>query len=124
MVTKRTIDTFGGIGSVLASFMCLGIDFWDRQMHSSIWKVWMIVFVLLLLNGVAMLKVAGKLPGAAKKMDKVDPADKQSARFSIPEAQLRRKIGPRAQVDVTRWVASPRGTRHEPLPIARVRGAT
>ena len=69
MVTKKTVDTLGGIGSILASLMCLGIGFWDRQMHSSIWKVWMAVFVLLLLNGVAMLKVAGRLPGAAKKLE-------------------------------------------------------
>ncbi len=69
MITKKTIDTLGGIGSVLASLMCLGIGFWDRQMHSSIWKVWVFVFVVLLLNGFAMLKVAGKLPGAAKKLE-------------------------------------------------------
>ena len=69
MITKKTVDTLGGIGSVLASLMCLGIGFWDRQMHASIWKVWMIVFLLLLLNGVAMLKVAGRLPGAAKKLE-------------------------------------------------------
>ena len=66
MITKKTVDTFGGIGSVLASLMCLGIGFWDRQMHASIWKVWVFVFVVLLLNGFAMLKVAGRLPGAKK----------------------------------------------------------
>ncbi len=66
MVTKKTIDTLGGIGSLLASLMCLGISYWDRQMHHSIWKVWVFVFVLLLLNAFAMLRVAGKLPGTAK----------------------------------------------------------
>ncbi len=68
MLNKRTIDTLGGIGSMLASLMCLGIGFWDRQMHHSIWKVWVFAFVVLLLNGFAMLKVAGKLSGATKKL--------------------------------------------------------
>ena len=68
MVTKKTVDTLGGIGSVLASLMCLGIGFWDRGMHHSMWKVWMFVFVMLLLNGFAMLRVAGKLPSAGKKL--------------------------------------------------------
>ena len=66
MLTKKRMDTLGGIGSLLASLMCLGIGSWDRRMHLSIWKVWVFVFVVLLLNGFAMLKVAGKLPGAAK----------------------------------------------------------
>lgn len=69
MVTKKTIDTLGGIGSVLASLMCLGIGFWDRGLHHSIWKVWVVVFLLLLLNGFAMLKVAGRLPGSVKKLE-------------------------------------------------------
>ena len=69
MLTKKTVDTLGGIGSLLASLMCLGIGFWDRQMHLSMWKVWVFVFVVLLLNGFAMLKVAGKLPGETKKLE-------------------------------------------------------
>ena len=73
MLTKKTVDTFGGIGSLLASLMCLGIGYWDREMHHSIWKVWVCVFVVLLLNGVAMLKVAGKLPVAAKKLEPRSP---------------------------------------------------
>lgn len=68
MGTKKTIDTLGGIGSLLASVMCLGIGYWDREMHHSIWKVWVFVFVVLLLNGFAMLKVAGKIPATPKEL--------------------------------------------------------
>ncbi len=68
MVTKKTVDTLGGIGSLLASLVCLGIGFWDRGLHHSIWKVWVCVFAVLLLNGVAMLKVAGRLPRVAKPL--------------------------------------------------------
>ncbi len=69
MIAKKTVDTLGGVGSLLASLMCLGIGFWDQGLHHSIWKVWVCVFLVLLVNGIAMLKVAGRLPSAGKKME-------------------------------------------------------
>ena len=53
-MTKKTLDTWGGIGSMLLGLVCI----WSAQQHNrneSIWKVWVGMCVLLLLNGVAMI---------------------------------------------------------------------
>ncbi len=53
-MNKRTLDALGGVGSILCGIVCL----WFAQQHSeqeSIWKVWMGFFVLLVLNGIAMI---------------------------------------------------------------------
>lgn len=60
MVTKRTIDTVGGIGSILTGLACLYLAVQDRELHLSMWRVWVIVCVVLVVNGVLMLMAASR----------------------------------------------------------------
>ncbi len=53
-ITKRTLDTFGGVGSIFAGFVCVWFSTLHNQ-HESIWKVWVGFAVLLTLNGIAMI---------------------------------------------------------------------
>ena len=51
---KRTLDAWGGVGSILCGIVCL----WFAQQHNEnegIWKVWIGFCVLLMLNGIAMI---------------------------------------------------------------------
>jgi len=56
-MTKRTLDTFGGVGSMLASLVCIRFAMMHHE-NESIWKVWVAFAVLLLLNGIAMVLYA------------------------------------------------------------------
>jgi hypothetical protein len=66
-MTKNSLDRTGGVGSILAGFMCL----WFASQHhhwESIWKVWIVMCVLLVANGILMLVHAsrhGGLPAVA-----------------------------------------------------------
>jgi uncharacterized protein YjeT (DUF2065 family) len=54
VMTKRTLDKFGGIGSMLCGLVCV----YFAQQHDSsepIWKIYMGFCVLLVLNGIAMV---------------------------------------------------------------------
>jgi hypothetical protein len=54
------VDRVGGVGSILAGFMCAFIGWDDYSLHHSIYKVWAFFFVLLICNGIAMLIHANK----------------------------------------------------------------
>ncbi len=75
-MTKNTLDRTGGVGSILAGFMCL----WFANQHhhwESIWKVWVGMCVLLVANGILMLIHAsrqGGLPAVAH--DLLHPGNK------------------------------------------------
>ncbi len=53
-MTKRTLDTFGGIGSIGMALVCVWFAM-EHRIHESIWKVWVGFSVLLVLNGIAMI---------------------------------------------------------------------
>ena len=53
-MTKKTLDTWGGIGSICGSLICVWFAM-GHHMHESIWKVWVGFSVLLVLNGIAMI---------------------------------------------------------------------
>jgi NAD(P)H-hydrate repair Nnr-like enzyme with NAD(P)H-hydrate dehydratase domain len=62
-IAKRVpphVDRVGGVGSILAGFMCAYIGWGDYSAHHSIYKVWAFFFVLLICNGIAMLIHARK----------------------------------------------------------------
>ena len=69
-MTKNSLDRTGGVGSILAGFMCL----WFANQHhhwESIWKVWIGMCVLLVANGILMLVHAsrhGGLPAVARDL--------------------------------------------------------
>jgi putative Mn2+ efflux pump MntP len=56
-MTKRTLDTFGGVGSILGGLMCVWFAQQHHQ-HEGIWKVWIGFCVFLVLNGIAMILYA------------------------------------------------------------------
>ncbi len=56
MITKRTVDRVGGVGSVLVGVVCAAIGYLDWQLGHSLWKVWAVMFVVLVLNGLADVK--------------------------------------------------------------------
>lgn len=58
-MTKRQLDMWGGVGSILAGVVCV----YFAQQHGSdesIWKVFMGLCVLLVLNGIAMILWANR----------------------------------------------------------------
>jgi hypothetical protein len=57
---KKKLETLGGIGSILTGLMCTGIGVMDFGNGQSIWKVWVVMTVVLVLNGIAMLRHAAK----------------------------------------------------------------
>ncbi len=54
-MNKRTLDRIGGVGSMLTGVGCLWLASTDRQLHQSLWKVWVGMFAILVLNGIAMI---------------------------------------------------------------------
>jgi hypothetical protein len=56
-MTKKQLDTFGGIGSIGMSLVCAWFAMAHR-VHESIWKVWVGFGVLLFFNGIAMILYA------------------------------------------------------------------
>jgi hypothetical protein len=58
-MTKRQLDIWGGVGSILGGAVCV----YFAQQHGSdesIWKVFMGLCVLLVLNGIAMMLWANR----------------------------------------------------------------
>lgn len=62
-ITKKTLDTWGGVGSMLMGLVCIYFAS-EHSHHESIWKVFMGMCLLLMLNGVAMIVYAQR----AKRM--------------------------------------------------------
>jgi len=58
-MAKKTLDTWGGVGSMLLGVACVYFAS-EHNHHESIWKVFMGMCGLLLLNGVAMIVHAQK----------------------------------------------------------------
>ena len=59
IMTKRQLDMWGGVGSVIAGIVCV----YFAQQHGSdesIYKVFMGMCVLLVLNGIAMILWANR----------------------------------------------------------------
>ena len=70
MMTKKTLDTLGGIGSIAAGFVCVWFAA-QHSYHESIWKVWIAFCLLLVVNGILMIvhaKRQGGLPGIAQEI--------------------------------------------------------
>ncbi len=66
-MTKKTLDTWGGVGSMLVSIVCLYFAE-QHRVHESIWTVWVVMFVLLMLNGVAMVLWARRNKNGARQI--------------------------------------------------------
>jgi uncharacterized protein YjeT (DUF2065 family) len=69
VMTKNQLDKWGGVGSVAAGVMCV----WFAQRHDPndyMWKVWLVMCVLLVLNGIAMLVYANRPKGPGKPVDR------------------------------------------------------
>ena len=64
-MTKRTLDTWGGVGSIFASLVCIYFAS-EHNQHESIWKVWVGFCVLLMLNGMAMILTAQRAKRAGR----------------------------------------------------------
>jgi hypothetical protein len=60
-MSKRKLETLGGIGSMLTGMMCVGIGVMDYDAGQA-WKIWAIMMVVLIGNGVAMIRHASKRP--------------------------------------------------------------
>ena len=58
-MNKKTLDVWGGMGSLLASLLCLYFA-QTHDVYESMWKVWIVFCVLLALNGLAMLIYASR----------------------------------------------------------------
>jgi len=59
---KRTLDKWGGVGSISAGVCCV----WLAMQHhpdENMYKVWLITCVVLVLNGIAMLIYANRPKG-------------------------------------------------------------
>lgn len=61
VLTKKKLETLGGIGSMLTGLMCVGIGVMDYQSGNA-WKIWVIMTVVLVVNGIAMIRHAMKRP--------------------------------------------------------------
>ncbi len=61
VMTKKRLETLGGIGSMLTGLMCVGIGVMDYESGNA-WKIWAIMMVVLVINGVAMVMHAAKRP--------------------------------------------------------------
>ena len=61
VLTKKKLETLGGIGSILTGLMCVGIGVMDYETGNA-WKIWAIMMVVLVVNGIAMIRHASKRP--------------------------------------------------------------
>lgn len=61
VMTKKRLETLGGIGSMLTGLMCVGIGVMDYESGNA-WKIWAIMMVVLVINGIAMILHARKRP--------------------------------------------------------------
>lgn len=57
---RNRIDFVGGIGSILTAGMCVGIGWIDFGEGRS-WRIWAVMTLVLLVNGVAMLVYANRV---------------------------------------------------------------
>jgi UDP-N-acetylmuramyl pentapeptide phosphotransferase/UDP-N-acetylglucosamine-1-phosphate transferase len=53
-LTKKSLEILGGIGSILMGLVCAGLSFQARLENRNMWKVYAIMSVLLVINGIAM----------------------------------------------------------------------
>ncbi len=60
-LTKKRLETLGGVGSILTGAMCVGIGVMDYQTGNA-WKIWAIMTLVLVGNGVAMICHAMRRP--------------------------------------------------------------
>ena len=67
MMTKQRLDRIGGAGCLLIAVGCMWLAFTDREMGQSLWKVWVGMSLLLLVNGIAMLLHAQRAGGPADR---------------------------------------------------------
>ena len=56
---KKTLETLGGVGSILTGMMCVGIGVMDYE-DGVAWKIWVIMTFVLVVNGIAMIRHAMK----------------------------------------------------------------
>jgi len=62
-MTKNQLDRWGGVGSICTGVICI----WFAQRHDPndyMWKVWLGMTVLLILNGILMLIYAQRSKGS------------------------------------------------------------
>ena len=59
VLTKKRLETLGGIGSILTGAMCVGIGVMDYETGNA-WKIWAIMMMVLVINGIAMIRHAAK----------------------------------------------------------------
>lgn len=56
---KKTLDTWGGIGSLLGAVFCLWLAIGHEE-HDHMFTVWLVVCAVLAVNGIAMLITANR----------------------------------------------------------------
>ena len=56
MFAFEKLETFGGICSMLTGLVCAGIGWRDWQADESIWKIWAVMCLVLIVNGIAMVR--------------------------------------------------------------------
>ena len=59
---KKRLETLGGIGSILTGILCTVIGVVDLREQASGYRIWFVMFAVLVLNGIAMLRHAAKRP--------------------------------------------------------------
>ena len=72
MITKRRVDRVGGVGSILIGIACAFIAYRDWQREHSVWKVFALMCVVLVLNGIAMIRHSVR---PERSVDSLDPGD-------------------------------------------------
>ncbi len=70
-LTKKSLEGYGGILSILTGFGCVALAVMDEQAGQSMWRVWVIMSLVLVVNGIAMIHNSRRndsplLPGAIK----------------------------------------------------------
>jgi len=63
---KRTLDTWGGVGSVVAGVFCVWLAR-AHNPHEQMYTVWLITSAVLVLNGIAMLIYAKRPKGPEER---------------------------------------------------------
>jgi hypothetical protein len=60
VVTRRGVDRVGGVGSILVGFFCAWMAYRDFVVQHSLWKVEALMAIVLIVNGLAMLRYASR----------------------------------------------------------------
>jgi hypothetical protein len=76
VLTKKKLETLGGIGSILAGVMCAGIG-WMDYTNGQAWKIWAIMLAVLVVNGIAMIR------HAAKRVEETSPIEPMHAAVKL-----------------------------------------